>query len=385
MTGDGKPKKKRLRLVGAIFSLISLAVLTYVLIILISGEKLDFSRITGLFRSRTPEVSVDEFYFDVGHDRVFADLGEALAAAGSLGIQVLDKSGAETLRDSFRMSAPAISVSSGHALAYDIGGISLRVFGASKVTASIEATGDIVSAAINKNGWFCVCTQESGAFKSFVTVYDGKSREVYKVSLSSGYALSAEVSPDNKRMAVLSLTEAGGRISFYDLSRDGEAGSYELPGGLMLDMRYLSGDKVLAVTMDALITVGTDGTASQLFNYSGRRLGGYDLSDEFLTLHLLDYGVGYQGRLITLSTGGKLLGEYPTDSGIISMSSSGGYLSVLRNDGLFFFDKEFGEYPPIAESPSAAGATVVLAISGGALAAGDHSAVFIGYERSAGH
>jgi hypothetical protein len=103
MTGDEnpvKPKKKKRRLIGLVFSLLSLAILTYIAITLISGRELGLSRLLNVFSARVPVEAVDEFYFDVGRNRVFADLGGSIVAAGTLGIQVFNEGGGETLRDS---------------------------------------------------------------------------------------------------------------------------------------------------------------------------------------------------------------------------------------------------------------------------------------------
>ena len=385
MTGDEKPQKKKRRLPGILFSLVSLAVLTYIAIMLISGQGLGFSWLTSLFSDRTPPEAVDEFYFDVGRNRVFADLGGPIAAAGTFGVQVISESGVEMLRDPFRMSSPAINSEAGRAVVFDIGGTAVRVFNETQITTSLETGGSVVSASINRNGWFCVCTQESGVFRSIVTVYDGGGREVYKVSLASGYALSALLTSDNKRLAILDLTDDGSRITLYELSHDSAGAAFEIPGGLILDIRYLPGGEVLAVTQESLIVIDAGGSGKEFYDFSGRRLGGYVLDGNFITLYLLDYGVGYNGRLVTLRENGKIIAERITDSEIVSMSSSGRFLTVLRNDCLSSFDSEFNEFPTAGSSISPVGATrIVTLANGAALAAGDRSAVVIRFERSAG-
>lgn len=388
MAGDEKSTRKKRRLLGVLFSLVSLAILTYIAIVLITGRELGFPALSEIFRPRLPVEAADNFFFETGRDRVFAELDGSIASVGSLGLQIMDESGKETLRDPFRMSFPAVNLSSGKVIAFDIGGTAIRVFDKSHVIVSLEATGSVVSASINKNGWFCVCTQEEGAFRSIITAYDNKGRNVYKVSLSSGYALSADLSADNKRLVVLNLTDDGSRITFYDLDKENVAGTFDLPGELILELRYRNG-KVLAVTQNALIAAEPDGSYAELYSYAGRRLGGYILGEDFITLHLLDYGVGYRGRLVTLGVSGRLLGERDTDREIISMSCAGMNLAVLQNDGLTLLSSELNEYTPLTDSASAAGATFALALKDGAglcaLAASDHSAVIFRFERSADH
>ena len=376
MTGEDKVRKKKRRLLGIAFSFVSIATLIYITITLISGRTSGLTKLTGLFSARTPAGMADEYHFDVGRGRVFADLGSHLAAAGTLGVQVLDESGTETLRDPFLMSSPALSVTDEYAIAFDIGGAAVRVFDDSRILSSIEASGAVVSATINRNGWFCLCTQESGAFKSFVTVYDNKGREVYKISLASGYALSSLLSSDNRRLAVLCLTDEGSRVTLYDINNESYDSEYIYPNGLIIDISYLPNGELLAVAADSLILIDKDGADSEFYGFSGRRLGGYSIGSSFITLHLLDYNVSHHGRLITLSDGGKLLGELETDREIISISSDSRYLAILQSDGLVLFDEELSELPPIEGLAATVGATQVVALgNGAALAAGEHSAV----------
>jgi len=379
MTGDEKPKKKWRGLLGIAFSAVSLVVLTFTAITLITGRNLDFSWFTGLFSPNVYVEPAQEFYFDVGRDRMFADLGDSIAAAGTVGIQVLDVGGNETLRDPFRMSAPAISAVNGRAIAFDIGGTAVRVFNKMRIEASFEAAGSVVSASINRNGWFCVNTQEGGGLRGVATVYNNTADAVYRVNLASGYVLSSVLSPDSRSLAVLNLTDRGSRITLYHgLNKQDPDSAFDLSGGLILDMRFLPGGDLLVVSTDSLIVIDRDGASRTLYEYFDKRLSGYSLNEGIIVLHLLDFGVGYSGRLVTLDEDGNLVGEIVTDRELISMSFGGGYLAVLRNDGLVFYDAELKESHPSGESITTAGASRVLALeSGAALAAGDHSAVVI--------
>ena len=365
-------------LAGIAGSIVSLAVLTYIAIALISGNGLNMSWFTGMFSKREPVEYLNEYHFDVGRDRVFASLGDSLAAAGTLGIQVLSAGGAEALRVPIRMSAPAISAQGSQAIAFDIGGTAVRVFDDTGVVASVDSNDAIIAASINKNGWFCVCVQEGGGYKGAVTVYNNKGSEVYRARLVSGYVLSAVLSPDNKSLAVLNLTDDGSRITFYSLNSETPDRMFDLPGGLIIDIRYVSGNDLLVVSTDSLISLDKNSAYKELYNYSGGLLNKYSVDGGFIALHLLDYGVGYSGRLLTLDEAGKLLGELNSNREIISMSACGEFLAVLQSDGLFFYDPRLESFPASNGPGSTAGATHILALGGGAvLAAGDNSAVVI--------
>ena len=377
MTGDETPKKKTRGLLRIVGSFLSLAALTYIAIALISGRDMGLSWIKGLFASHEPVEMANEYIFDVGSDRVFADLGGPLASVGTLGVQVLDAGGSQSLRDPLRMSRPAIAAAGGRAIAFDIGGTAVRGFDKTQIAAAIETDSVIISASINGNGWFCVCTQGTSGYKGVVTVYNNKGSDVYKVSLSSGYILSAALSPDNKSLSVLNLTGDGSTITFYHgLNGETADSAFALSDELILDISYPPSGDLVAISTQSLIAVNKNGEGRILYDFSGRRLSAYTLAGGFYSLHLLDFGVGYKGRLVTIGENGSLLGEYPTDRELISMSCGGGYLAVLRNDGPVFFNEKLEEFPSSSERVSTSGVNKIIALGGGsALAAGEHAAV----------
>ena len=384
MSSKAKPVKKLRRFFGTVFSIASLAILTYVAIALIFGVSLDFQTLTSLLRPRVPVAMADAYSFDVGRDRVFADTGDFLAAAGTLGAQVLDMGGNEVLRYPFRMSHPAIYASNGQAIVFDIGGYAVRLFRGGRLVASVNKRGAVVSASVNRNGWFCVSTQEGGGYSGLATVYSSNGNAVYEVFKGTGYILSAILSPDNRTLAVLRLTSLGSRVTLYHgLDKEEADSAFYLPGGLIIDIHFLPGGNLLAIAKDSLILIDMNGHGTEIFSFSGGRLGKYAIDGDNITLHLLDYGIGHSGRLVRLSQDGALLAQVLTDREIISLSPRDGYLAVLRSDSLVFYDSELEELSASGEHESPVGSSVVLALGDGtALAAGDHSAVLFRVTRS---
>ena len=378
MSGDDNPKKKKRRLLSLVLLLVAIAGLVLLIVLLISGTGSCSSQHTGLFPKRLPVITVNELNFEVGRDRMFAHMDGSVVAVGTLGIQVLDAGGRETLRDPFRMIRPSVISSGGLCIAFDIGGSAVRVFNSTQVNSSIESDGVIVSASINKNGWFCIVTQESGGSRGVATVYNNLGVKVYGVVLGSGYILSAELSPDNKNLAVLNLTDTGSRITFYhDIDvNDEHDRQFDLNGGLIIEIKYLSNGDVLTISPDSLFLVESSGDRKNLYTFSDKRLGGYTYDDDFIALLLYDYGIGHRGRIVTLLPDGTILGEMVTDREVVSMSAVGKSLVVLKSDNLLFYNEEFDVYPVSADNLSAAGANRVLAINEDtALATSDNSAV----------
>jgi len=374
MSGDNNPKIKNAKLLSLIILLVVIVIVIIVAITLIFGSG------STLFAQRSPVITVNELNFDIGRDRMFARMNDSIAAVGTLGIQVLDTGGRETLRDPFRMTRPALSGHGNRSIAFDIGGLNVRVFDTTQVIASVETEGPIVSASINQNGWFCVVTHEGGGIRGTVTVYNNTGDRVYRVDMRTGFVLSSVLSPDNKNLAILNLIDSGSRITFYHGidTPDDPYNQFDLPDGLIIDIKYLSNNDILAVSTDYLFLVDSSGESKSIYPYSDNRLGSYTYDGDFIALHLYDYGIGHRGRLVTLLTDGTVLGELAIDREILSISSAGNSLVVLKNDGVTFYNNELEQLSASLDNLSVAGTIHVLAFNEDtAVATSDNSAVVI--------
>lgn len=339
-----KIKKKR-RLLKSTVSVILLAVISVIAAVMITNNgKLSLDGFKRLFNFYGSFSKTAEFTFDSGFQNVFSDLNGSFAVASTVGIQVYDQSGGLSFTDIFEMSKPILCAGGDISAVYDLGGRSLKLFNFNGVTKSIATNGKIISASLNNNGWLAVCTQESGGYKGLVTVYDKKGNEHYKWYSASGYILSAEVSPDNGSLAVLTLNDEGSRIVFFTMDSTYEKASCTLKGELVLEIRYINGGNVLAVNKDALRVVKSDGTVQTINDYHEKYLAHYSLeSEEYTTLVLHDYMVGDQGCILTVAHDGTVLGTLETGRRVLSISAKGNYLAVLYSDGFVIYNKKLKE------------------------------------------
>jgi hypothetical protein len=385
MSGEDKTNKKKRNFIRPIIILVVIAVIAIIVISLVSAYNSGNFHPSSLFSRRRADITADEFNFDVGRDRMFAHTDGFTAAVGTLGINVFDSAGNETLRDAFRMTRPTLGRAGNRFIAYDIGGSSLRVFSSTQIVSSLEIEGVIISASLNQNGWFTVVTHEGGNNRGIVTTYNQNGTAVHWVSFGTGFVLSALLSHDNQNLAILNLAETGSRINFYngiDTDKHEPDFIFDIYGGLIIDISYLPNNDILAISMDSLFLVESDGRGKMLYSFADKHLSGYAHDEDFIALHLNDYGVGNQGNLMTFLADGTILGEIRFNREIVSMSAANGTLVVLKSDGVLFFSGELEEFPVSAESFSAAGASRVLAVNEDvAIATSDNSAVVVRREK----
>ena len=140
----------------------------------------------------------------------------------------------------------------------------------------------------------------------------------------------------------------------------------------------LQNGNILALSTNSLILIDRDGFGNEIYTFHGTRLGGYTFNENFVALHLYDYGLGYSGRLVTLRTDGTLLEEANINREIISMCSNNNLLTTLQNDGLSFYTNALEAFIPARDVAVVTGANNILLLDENtALATNDHFAIVI--------
>ncbi|MCL2045994.1 MAG: DUF5711 family protein [Oscillospiraceae bacterium] len=379
MTSNTKNKSKKRRPIRTLLIVLSLSALLYAVIYFASGKRLSIPNLSDIFNSSKSSDMAEEYLFQVGHNRVYASLDNSIVAVGTLGMQILGADGNEIFRDSFKMTSPSIKTINGYAIAYDIGGSSLRLFKKNEIITSMDVEGEICSVSINPNAWISVCTQENNAYKGIVTVYNNNGSPVYKVNMASGYVLASAITADNKSIAVLSISQEGSRIIFYNLDSEETQRVFDMPGTLILDLCYLNGNDILAITPTELLLIKKSNESELLYSFDENRLSGYVLNADLITLSLTSSSnanyYGYQGLLVTLDKTGRILGEIETNKEPITMASGNGFIAITQNDGVVFYTTSLDEITISSQYGSFAGATAAISLNKNhALVASDYFA-----------
>lgn len=366
-------RNRKRKFLKYLVSILLLAVLSVIAAVFVMGNgKLSVEGLKNLLSGAGSQAVATEFSFEAGYGSAFADIDGGLAICSSSGLRVYNERAELTYSELFEMGCPTLSAEGDTACAYDLGGLSLRLFNSDGIIKSLSTEDKIISANLSTRGYLTVCTQDSG-YKGLVRVFDKKGDEVFKWFSAKGYILSAQVSPDNKSLAVLTLNEDGSRIVFFDLDGTDEKASSILSGSLVLEIRFINDNTVLAVAKNAIISMSTDGSSAVLKDYSDKYLTNYSIdSDGFFTVVLSDYLVGDQGGIHTVGKTGKLLGSLETTRNILSVSARGAYLAVLYSDGLVLYDENLAEAAHFEDT--AGGEMVIMRSDDTALLVRAHSA-----------
>lgn len=335
--GKKRPKRLRRILAGVLtLLLIALAVLVFVFRDHLSDERLReaFGRQSTVFEP------VDEtFAYESGSDQVFAAAGNGLAVASGSAVQLLNAAGETVWKQIVSYGAPAVFASEECALFCDIGGRAAVCVTMEGESAAVETNDTIISASMNENGWFVLVTEAVG-YKSLVRVYNAARELQYEWWSGSGYVLRAAVSPDNRRLGVLTADSAGAKLHLFSLSSETELAAAEFPRELVFDLSFLDNDTVCCLSETALHFVGTDGAERGKYELGSYYLMDYDFGGEgFVSLFVSAYRAGTGGLVLNVDSGG-LLGCAELSRSVTSLSARGKQLLVMTGGDIALYAQD---------------------------------------------
>ena len=283
--------------------------------------------------------AIAAFSYENGASQTFAPVGDGFAVASASGIQLLDSRGNTVVKEICSMDTPAVAACETAALFFDIGGDTCKLARFDGSCQTIEVGNCIISACVNDSGYFAVISEESGS-KGLVRVFDSDGALLYQWYSGTGYPLRAQVSPDNKNMAVLCLTEDGSVLHFFKLSSEDEQASLSYPGQLLFDLHYMSTGRLAVLGGEGLYFAAGDGSQVGFYDFGGRYLSAYDFGGSgFATVYLSEYRAGAGGTLLTLDSGGTVLGSVPLEGDLISLSARGRQVLYAAADRLELYSQ----------------------------------------------
>lgn len=300
-----------------------------------------------------------------------AYLPDGILMTSTTGVRYYNFSGQLYSERVIPMEYPVVASAGGYAAAYDAGGKEFWLYhsGEEIFSHTLEGEGDLLSVRPNDSGWLAVTAQESG-YKGSVTVYNAKNEPVFRLNRSSTFVVDAMVSPDCRRVAVVTMGQTEGRFSSQLLifRLDSEEPEHEIPLGNMavLELDYEKGQIWLAGEQ-ALVRVSTADWQSHIRSFGRSCLKGVSFGGHGFALVMLGhYRVGAADQMLVVDGDGT---EYErTLSGqTLAFDAAGGYVCLLSSAGLEICTKDLDLYRSMEQTQG--GRYVVLADNASALLA----------------
>ena len=338
---DNAPKKQRSRTLRRILAgiltllLIALAALVFVFRDTLTGEGL--RRLFG--RESAGTESREAFTYETGAEQVFAAAGDGLAVASSSTVQLLDGAGELVFKQVASYETPAVFGSAKGALFCDLGGTHGVFAYLSGESVELSPGGEILTADVNENGWFCLVTAEAG-YKALVSVYNNACEKQFEWWSGSGYVLRAAVSPDDRALAVLCAERDCTKLHIFALNSETERAAEQIDNTLYFDLAWLGGDTICVLGETGVCFFDPEGKQTGAYDLEGRYLLDYELSRSgFAALYVSEYRSGAGGTLLTIGGDGRVLGSAELERDTVSMCAEGRQLLVMTAGSLALYDQ----------------------------------------------
>ncbi|MCL2827550.1 MAG: DUF5711 family protein [Oscillospiraceae bacterium] len=289
------------------------------------------------YRSLGTAQQAEEFLFQDYFSNTFALLGDSIAVASVSGLRVYDRTGAMAHREIFSMERPVIESSGPRALAYDLGGIGIAVSSTRETLWHTAWSGAIIDARINENDWLVISAERMGT-RGVVTVLNPDFHPVYEVRIGTGYLIGATLAPDNRTLAILTMTDGGGQILWYHTDYAGEYpySRYLREDTLFFDFWFTAGGNLMAISSNGIVSLTTAGTVAFEYPFADQYLRAYARQDAGAAFYLTPHPNSMEGTLVHLPPNGRARG-IEVQGELLDISLNERYLVALFFDRLVLY------------------------------------------------
>lgn len=347
------PKKQQNIMLRLLAFLVTAALIFGALFLVVNWEEYNLDAIKRKLALRHVQTSASgeaaPFTHGGGNDISFACLDDGVIMTSTAGVRYYTFSGAQYTEQVSPMEHPVLTVSGSYAAAYDAGGQQLWLYhgGEEIFTLTLQGEGDLLSVRPNAGGWLAVTAQESG-YKGTVTVYNAAHERVFRLNRSSTFVVDAAVSPDGKRVAVVTMGQQEGRFEsqllVYALNREEPEQQLSLGNMAPLDLEYES-DQIWILGESSLVSVSTGDWQSSSCSFGRSYLKGCDLGGDGFALVLLGrYRAGSADQAVVVTPDGRADYSMDLQGQTLSFDAAGKYLCLLSGGELNLYTRELELY-----------------------------------------
>lgn len=290
----------------------------------------------GSMRSVSEAQTEAGYSFDPGSDQCFAAVGKLLAVGSGSGYALLAADGETIASQSASLADPAVVSCTDYAAFFDSDGQTLYFLDADGAASQYDCGGAIVSVRCGTSGHLAVVSREAG-YRALVTVLNAAHEEVYRWYSSESYVLTAQVSPDGRKLAVLCPDESGSQVKFFSLASEGQLAAFSVSDTILLELGWLASDRLCAFSADGAVFFTAGGEWAGAYDFAGRYLGAYAVGSHFVCFALSPYRSGSGATVVTVDGSGKELSSTTFAGEILSLDAAGNEFLVFDTANAVLF------------------------------------------------
>ncbi len=344
-------KGRKARNLRPLFSLLGILVLVLLAVgIVLFRDQLNVDKIRRYFTymGNSADENYGVYLFDAHSGNTYASFESGMALASVGGLTLWDEEGNRIQTVQGALKSPAVRVGGKLVMAFDVGGNTVLA-ASSKDGEVLNVTANtVLDADISDTDEICYVSVEDG-YKSVLTVLSSHQTETYKWYSSTQYMPVCAISNNGTYLAAVALGQNDGSFEstaqIFKTDQEDVYQSVSLGNQLILDLAYLSENRLCAIGESEILFFDVEGQLSGAYDLENQYLSGYDLGgDGFLVLSRNQYKAGNRYSIVTVDSAGNQIAELYIGKEILDISACGNYVAVLTSEELTIYNKNLEIY-----------------------------------------
>lgn len=338
-------------------SCLSLLCIILAIVILFGGSLISYDNVYYMFKDIGYINSfVENRPSSLNYSRPFSnqDIGvfkNGLAVAGDSEIKLFTSTGRVTMAIGSEFTNPKICSSDATVLVYDQGRNTFKVYNSFTALRTESLDYPISSASMSDDGSFCIVTRSEN-YRSVVRIYNEKFAIESEYSRND-HVISADISPDGKKIAVLSLDSSSGdslaTLTVLERGKEKTRASLSLKGLLPYNATFVSNDRIALIGSESAAVYDLDCREKTKTEYS-KQVAKISVTDGGYAILFKDDTIDSSFTLSVFGENGNKISNYKLEGHVSDISLYGNYVYALMDNEVLRIDTLFGATSKVAHT-----------------------------------
>lgn len=204
--------------------------------------------------------------------------GDKLLVVDNDKISIYSNSNIDEFKETINFKEVVIGSEGDYCVVGEKNGSKLLLFNEKGKVWDFDVNGEILAVSVNKNG-YVVCIFAKSGYKSLVKAINPNGEELFTNYLASTYALDADISSDNKHLAIAEVNTDGitiePDIKIVDVNNATDSGYTTIKldnGSLILDVEYTDKGELLVLQDNKISRININNEVSTVREYDSSQI-----------------------------------------------------------------------------------------------------------------
>ena len=294
-------------------------------------------------------------------------------------IDIINSSGKHIKSIQHGFENPAISISEGRSIVYDIGSTGYMIFNPSGTALNDKTEKEIICAEISRSGMFAIATK-SATHTSEVNVINKDGANKYTWYCSGGTITNIALSSNGKKLAVGILSTENGafksKVNIMGYKSASAISTYEYDG-IIYSLDTISSSRFCVTTSQTTDYCSFNGKSRKVFDYDYPVSSLKSEYSNYLAVDSRRVGDKSDNNIYILNTRGKQKYKVNYSGTMTDFYVKGNYIYFLGNSEIVKMNRK-GNI--VSKAPCSFSALKIVGSKNGALIITDNSVDFIKFE-----